>query len=137
MDQPYFAQWQPSYSVGHRVLDEQHKKLLDLCQQAIQCMSDDSRDGLDLFHDILNDLSSYVNEHFRTEEALLALCGYPQLEQHKEEHTDYQLKLTDFLLSATLGEINKEGLHHYLSHWWSEHILGSDRQYTAAVQGFR
>jgi hemerythrin len=135
MDQQAFTQWRPAFSVGNSVLDNQHKKLLRLCQQAIECMADDSREGLEQFHDILNELAEYVDQHFRAEEALLKACAYPLLERHKEEHLQYQLRLTDFLLSATLGEINKAGLHHYLSAWWSEHILGSDKQYSGFIQG--
>lgn len=135
MDQQLFTQWQPNFSVGNPVLDAQHKKLLSLCKQAIECMSDNSREGVSLFHHILNDLSEYVDQHFQTEEALLKASGYPLLDKHKEEHLEYRLKLTNFLLSATLGEINKAGLHHYLSGWWSDHILGSDKQYSGFIKG--
>ena len=134
MERVFFAQWKPSYSVGNSMLDDQHKKLLGLCAKAVSCMSDDSREGVSQFHDILNDLADYVEKHFRTEEAVLRECGYPLLERHREEHLEYQVKLTDFLVSATRGEINKAALHNYLSHWWSDHILCSDRQYAGSIK---
>lgn len=135
MDQRYVPQWQPNYSVGDPLLDDQHKKLLSLCQEAVSCMSEDGSEGNSHFHSILNELADYVNQHFQTEEAILDRCSYPLLDHHRKEHLEYQIRLTDFLLSATLGEINRDGLHHYLSQWWSEHILGSDKQYAEYIKG--
>lgn len=134
MDQRFFVEWQPSYSVGNPVLDEQHQKLLTLCKKAVLCMSDNSPDGVRLFHDILSELSDYVRTHFQTEEALMKECGYPQLVQHQRDHDKYHDRLTDFLVRAGRGDINRDGLHHYLSHWWSDHILGSDMQYVDAIK---
>lgn len=135
MEQESLQRWQPSYSVGHPMLDEQHKKLLSLCAQALSCISDESRTGVAEFHTILNTLVDYIEVHFKTEEALLAACGYQFLDQHREEHLEYRVKLTDFLFAATLGEINRPALYQYLSQWWSEHILGSDRLYTDSIRG--
>jgi len=135
MDQLFFVEWQPSHSVGNQVLDDQHKKLLSLCKKAVLCMSDESPEGVRLFHDILSELSDYVRTHFRTEEALMRACGYPQLPQHQREHDKYHDQLTDFLVKAGRGDINRDGLHHYLSNWWSEHILGSDKKYVESIKG--
>jgi hemerythrin len=133
VEQQPFPQWKFGYSVGNSTLDEQHKRLLHLCKQAVSCMADETKEGTRQFHDILNELAAYVDKHFRTEEALLRKCGYPLLDQHAEEHLEYQKKLTDFLWSATLGEINKAELHRYLSIWWSDHILGADKRYSSFI----
>jgi len=135
MDQKYFVEWQPDFSVGNDELDEQHKKLLGLCKMAVSCMADESPEGTLLFHDILNELSGYVRTHFRTEEALMKACGYPLLAQHQREHDKYHDRLTELLVKAGRGDINRDGLHHYLSNWWSNHILGSDKQYVESIKG--
>lgn len=121
--------WQPNYSVGNPVLDEQHKQLLRICNQAIECMDSDTPESRAAFHLILNDLFNYTENHFRTEEGLLEKFNYPLLDEHKAEHLAYQEKLTDFLLEATQGKINQAALLNYLSAWWREHILCSDKQY--------
>lgn len=121
--------WEPSFSVGNQILDEQHKKLLSLCNQALECISIDSLESRALFHSILNDLVAYTETHFRTEEGLLTQSHYSQLDAHKAEHTAYQIRLTDFLLDATIGNVDREGLQQYLSTWWREHILEQDMQY--------
>lgn len=134
MENLNFTEWQPNYSVGNWLLDSQHKQLLSLCQQSIYCMDDESVEGVSQFHIILNELSEYVDIHFRSEEVILKECNYPLLARHKEEHLAYQEQLSDFMVAATMGEINKQGLVHYLSQWWSEHILCSDKQYMNSIQ---
>lgn len=137
MGQRSFPQWQPGYSVGNWVLDNQHKKLLILCQQAIDCRSEAGDEGNFRFRILLNDLLDYADEHVRTEESLLRNCGFPQFERHQEEHAAYRRQLGDFLNAAGAGEIDKAGLNHYLAHWWSAHILGSDKQYSGYIQRVR
>jgi len=134
MDQRTFTEWHSGYSVGNSELDNQHKKILSLCQQSIDCISDDSREGIAKFHLILNELAEYVDQHFRTEEAFLKACGYPQLAQHIEEHFEYRRKLTELLIGATFGEVDKDSLYRYLAVWWYEHILTADKQYAAFIR---
>lgn len=134
MGQRCFPQWQPGYSVGNWVLDNQHKKLLLLCRQAIDGQADDHDEGLFRFRLILNDLLDYADEHIRTEEGLLRNCSFPLLAEHQEEHAAYRHQLASFLSAAGAGEIDREGLNRYLSHWWSAHILGSDKEYSRYIQ---
>ena len=127
---PQKMNWHSAYSVGNASLDKQHKKLLSLCNKAADCLEDDDTKGREQFHLILNDLCGYVEEHFRTEEALLVKHRYPGLTGHQAEHEVYQAKLVGLLYSAGCGMIDKEDLRRYLSDWWIHHILESDRQYS-------
>ena len=65
---------------------------------------------------------------------MLALHEYPWLEQHKAEHEVYHEKLTDFVLQATFGELDRDGLFVYLTEWWTRHILDSDMKYRDYVR---
>lgn len=133
MDHAERITWLPSYSVGNETLDRQHQQLLKLCNEAIDCMESDSLESRGAFHLILNDLVHYTETHFKTEEAILRQHDYPLLEAHRAEHLAYQVQLTDFLLEATLGKIDKPALYHYLSAWWRNHILSSDMQYSSQI----
>ena len=133
MDNVEKINWQPNYSVGNSILDEQHKQLLSLCNKAVDCMQSNSPESRANFHLILNDLANYAENHFRMEEDILARCNYPLLESHKAEHIAYQVRLTDFLLEATTGKIDKAGLSQYLAQWWRDHILCSDKQYVQTI----
>jgi hemerythrin len=126
--------WNPDYSVGNDILDRQHQKLLALCNQAVDCLEDESPEGRGQFHLILNDLVAYADEHFLTEENLLREKNYPQLSEQKAEHHFYLERISQFLYSASEGNIDKTGLCKYLSNWWSSHILESDMQYKEFLQ---
>lgn len=121
--------WNASYSVGNELLDGQHQELLMLCQRAANCLSENSDSARQNFHGILNDLANYARCHFRTEEAILERYNYPLLAEQKAEHLAYEENLTDFLVEATFGDFDREGLYRYLAHWWSHHILHSDMDY--------
>lgn len=126
-------EWTAEYSVGHAILDAQHRKLLALCRRAAESMEDSSPEGISAFHDILNDLTHYVREHFQTEEALLERCRYADLAEHRAKHVHYEEKLGDFLIDAITGAIDKASFSDYLTRWWLDHILRSDRAYSASL----
>lgn len=119
-------EWEPRYSVGHPVLDSQHRKLLGMCKAASLCLDDDSPEGTSRIHLLLNDLAVYAQTHFRTEEQILRQIDYALFEEHRAEHEDYFVSLTEILSAAAFGEIDKAGLHRYLLGWWLDHILVSD-----------
>lgn len=134
MAQLDFTQWQTCYSVENWMLNNQHKVLLSLCGQIIECVPDDGLGLLGRFSIIRNDLLESVDEHFRTEENLLRNCAYPQLLQHTEEHLESRIGLTEFLISATNPEwIDKEALSRFLAQWWFHHILESDKKFVGAI----
>lgn len=121
--------WQPTFSVGHPALDEQHRRLLRLCRDSISCLESGVVDGIEQFHVLLDELCQYGRVHFATEEALLANCNYPLLDEQKADHLEYEEKLADFLLAATFGEFDRAGVARYLSEWWTRHVLESDMQF--------
>lgn len=121
--------WKQEYSVGHPILDDQHRGFFSLCRQAEECREDLSQEGRLRFHALLNDLVLYARRHFVTEESMLAVHDYPLLEQQKAEHEAYNEKLTDFVVQATFGELDRDGLFDYLCEWWASHIMNSDMKY--------
>jgi hemerythrin len=127
--------WNESFSVGHPVLDGQHKELLALCQQAADCVEDVSLEGAEHFHMLLNDLAVYAKKHFRTEEKILSQHSYPLLNEQKTEHEEYEVWLSETLLAAMDGNSDKADVHQFLSAWWVRHILESDMRYREFLSG--
>jgi hemerythrin len=128
------VQWDDRYSVGNATLDLQHRKILELCARAIDCLDNDTDASDEQAHLILNELQSYVEIHFRTEEQILSACHYPKLAEQKAEHFEYSQQLAEFLYAATQGLIDKAGICLFLSAWWRGHILESDKQYSDYVR---
>lgn len=114
--------------VDNAMLDAQHKKLHALCLQAGQLMEDNSLASSERFHTLLNDLAIYAREHFATEEELLRRTNPALLDEHLAEHISYESQLTDLLIAACDGILEKNRLHGFLTEWWSSHVLQSDRR---------
>lgn len=119
--------WSPKLSVGHPLLDEQHKKLLLLIHRVEDLLEnlDDHRS----YHAALNDLYTASREHFKTEEMLLERSGYPDFEEHKAEHQLQLDQITEFLIAAIKGRLDRYQLHQSLTRFWHEHLPTRDMDY--------
>jgi len=124
-----FLTWDDSYSVGVTVLDDDHKRLINLINQlqtaALYHTSDE------YLKETFDALIDYTKFHFQREEALLEKHDFPGLEAHKLQHqamidevesfvTDYQQN-TDVTIAKTIS---------YLKTWLINHINGTDKEYT-------
>jgi hemerythrin-like metal-binding protein len=126
---PLKTNWESSFRVGNDTLDDQHRRLLEICNRLAECIEKEGRSSDEQFHEVLNELALYGKEHFITEEHLLSKLNYPFLADQLAEHTVYDEKLADVLIAAVHGKLEKIELQRYLTHWWVDHILGSDMLY--------
>jgi hemerythrin len=77
-------QWSNSFSVHIRKIDEEHKKWIEFYNTLCHALSE--RQDQAVLGSLLADIVNYTNYHFETEENLFCTYGYPEYEQHKEEH---------------------------------------------------
>ncbi|WP_448204203.1 bacteriohemerythrin [Azospirillum sp. sgz302134] len=121
--------WDETMSVGVGVLDDDHKKLIDMFNGLLRAgIAEKNRDSLSK---LLNDLCDYTNVHFAREEELMERQGYPDLATHKAAHryfVDEVQKLfqdnddsNEMMLRIDLILLLKE--------WLIEHIQSVDAQY--------
>jgi hemerythrin-like metal-binding protein len=88
--------WNDTFSVGVAEMDAQHRKLLILINQLVDCHA--ARDGMtsEKFHDVLSGMFDYAQVHFKAEEDYLQRIGYPQLSAHEKEHVAFVEKMTTY-----------------------------------------
>jgi hemerythrin len=127
--------WNDTFSVGVAEMDAQHRKLLILINQLVDCHA--ARDGMtsEKFHDVLSGMFDYAQVHFKAEEDYLQRIGYPQLSAHEKEHVAFVEKMTTYSMAASRGVLDCEGVDHYMREWLLSHILESDMQYRHFVEG--
>ncbi len=120
--------WNDSFSVGVTYLDQQHRKIIGMVNQLIECRRDDVRS--ETVSEILSQMMEYAREHFRNEEKILAEHEYPELDSHRIEHKTFLRDATKFCLDTMDGiSTIPHDILEYLYNWWLEHILQSDMQY--------
>jgi hemerythrin-like metal-binding protein len=130
-------QWDPTYSVGHLLLDRQHQKLLGLSNALEECAAAGQQVAQTHFHDILHELAQYAREHFHSEEELMHRSAYPDLERHKLEHAAFEQQIADWAFAATMDSVDIRVVQHYIAQWWRDHILGFDMQYKGQLDKAR
>jgi hemerythrin-like metal-binding protein len=121
-------EWNESYSVGDEKMDTQHRGLIDL----INLLDDETMTGI-----ALERLKSYVNEHFRDEETMLEAAGYPDLDEQKAQHSEFEDWLARTHRDYVTGGDPKgqmENVQAYLKTWLTNHILSSDKAYSSWVK---
>ena len=123
-----FFEWKDNYSVGIKRIDEQHKKLVSYLNDLYESMS--AGRGKAVLGGVLKDLVEYTKTHFVTEESLMALYNFPDLEEHKKKHgkmAEHVLNLNQKFVS---GEISSPiQITNFLKDWLAKHIMETDKLY--------
>jgi len=122
--------WTDNLSVGVKVSDDQHKKLIDL----INKLNDAMRVGRskEVISEIIAGLANYTVTHFATEEKYFDQFGYPGAASHKREHNDFVKKVSDFKEGFDKGNLMLSiDITKFLRDWLVKHIQGTDKKYTS------
>ena len=121
-------EWKDEYSVGIKVLDDDHKKLISLLNQFKTAY--DYHTSEEFEQQALKSLIDYTKFHFKREEELLELHNYPDYEDHKQQH---QVMIGE--VERFVEKYNQQGhealdeVSSFLSNWLINHINGTDKQY--------
>ena len=127
--------WQASYSVGIKVVDEQHMELVRLTNKLFTSCMAGNEQSKSAFLDIIHEIVDYVGYHFGTEEKIMERVNYPDHAHHKQEHTNFVRevfqKVEEFNSGKILAPLN---FVYYLRDWVLQHIAVSDKKFGAYLQ---
>ena len=120
--------WSKDYSVHNPVLDDHHKNLLKLFNDAYDLII--SQAPMENTIKLLSELKVYSIFHFNEEEKLMRAANYPDYEEHVMEHKKFIDDVTKFkkAISEQTAELNEE-IFLFLSDWLIHHIQKTDRKY--------
>ena len=125
---PNRLEWAPRHGVGNATLDAQHQTILARCNTLADCLdaADDRR-----FDETFKELMNLAREHFAAEEALLARCGYAELDDYRSEREEFDY-LADEI--ATTEHFDRDELQTFLALWWAGHIRGGASNHRAFLE---
>ncbi len=121
-------EWTGKFSVDVSIIDEEHKKLIDILNKAI--IANEHNDNIEETKDMLNDMIEYTSMHFLTEETYMLKSKFPEYQSHRNEHLDFTNKIImsyHDLISGDNQIANK--VLDYLKQWLADHIQVTDKQY--------
>jgi hemerythrin len=84
-----YVTWSNSYSIGIKIIDDQHKGLLDFVNDLFSHSTGNERDELAYFREVIQQAVQYVKNHFQTEEKLMITTNYPGYAEHKKAHDKF------------------------------------------------
>lgn len=121
-----FLDWTDSLSVGFRLLDTDHKRLIELVNK-LHDASEQGQGSASLLA-VIDALIDYSKTHFIHEETLMRKTAYPQFIPHKIEHDRLIRQIEDMRKRFAAGQI---GLSRdtivFIRTWLCDHIIKVDR----------
>ena len=123
-------EWNESYSVGVKQIDEEHKTIFSLINRLSTAISENK--GKEVLGDVLLELKAYTVTHFQTEENLMKEKGFVGYDAHKAEHDDLIEQVVDLheRFASDVKVLNVEVIG-FLVSWLNNHIAVTDKSYTS------
>ena len=124
-----FFEWTDKFSVKIESIDNQHKKLVELLNEAHDALIENKdKDAISL---IFNGLVDYTKEHFAYEEKIFNEYNYAENENHTSQHNKLAEKVLNLQKRLNSGEhIDLLEIFAFLLDWLQDHILDSDMKYS-------
>lgn len=123
-----YAEFDESLITGNKVIDEQHKELIDKINKLIVCCEENG--GRLEAIKMLGYLEDYTEFHFKAEEELQEKVGYPGIAEHKKKHEEFKKAVEE--LNEMLMEVEGpteafvQAVQKNVVEWLYDHIKGFD-----------
>lgn len=123
--------WTNDLKVGIDAVDKDHQQLTLLINRLGAGLDD-----VVTMEEIIEELVAYTHYHFRREEVIMGVCGFPGLQDHRALHREFSFQMGRIVdgWRQRRDVASLRRLQDFLLDWWAGHIKGSDRhiaEYTA------
>jgi len=122
--------WKESNNTGIPIIDEQHRGIISTINSLHYFIQ--NGDSEKILQPTLVTLKQYTLIHFKTEEAIIAKAGYPDLEEHCALHQGLAEK-TDHVYQEAITNKDHKLVLSFLRDWWLNHIVRIDSKYVPFV----
>jgi len=122
--------WSEDLACGIKIIDEQHRGLLDMINDMLSHVSGDDAQEADYFGKMVDKAVDYTQVHFGTEEDIMEKAGFDGFKDHKKAHDAFIIAVLDNIWAfQNEKRINLEGFSTFLKDWVLTHIAVMDKQY--------
>ena len=122
---PKPIEWLESFEIGHREIDQDHRKVLESLNQ-LMTASGEGRHA-DMF-EICETFRHRLGSHFASEEAILRDSGFSRLDDHAESHRHHFDNI--YAIVSSCGARCKRGQEHdcagRFAHVLVDHLIRDD-----------
>lgn len=122
--------WSPTFSVGVKLIDDQHKGLLNLVNDMFNHVIGNEEAERAYFKKVIQQAVQYVKVHFATEEKIMTHTRFPGYAEHKKAHDAFVLTVVENIREFESGnKFTLSGFTKFLKEWILTHIAIMDKQY--------
>ncbi|WP_461256693.1 bacteriohemerythrin [Treponema sp. R80B11-R83G3] len=122
--------WSNTYSMGVKLIDDQHKGLIDFVNDLFNHASGNENEERTYFALVIQQAVQYIKEHFKAEEKLMIGTKFPGYAGHKKVHDEFTLTVVKSVKDFESGKrLVLEKFAYFLKDWVLTHIAVMDRQY--------
>jgi len=124
------VKWSNTYSMGVKLVDDQHKGLLDFVNDLFNHATGDEHEEREYFKSVIQQAVKYIKEHFRTEEKLMTATKFPGYMEHKKVHDEFTLTVLKSVKEFEAGKrLVLEKFAYFLKDWVLTHVAVMDVKY--------
>jgi len=124
------VKWSHKLSCGIKLIDDQHKGLVDLVNEMFNHVNGNEVQEHAYFNRVIQEAVKYVKIHFATEEKIMLgtkFSGYPE---HKKAHDSFVLAVVNNVKDYEAGKrLTLVSFTRFLKEWILSHIAVMDKQY--------
>jgi len=125
-----YVSWSESYSMGIKIIDDQHKGLLDFVNDLFNHSTGNELEEQAYFKEVIQQAVQYIKNHFQTEEKLMITTKYPGYAEHKKAHDEFTLTVVKSVKDFESGKrLVLEKFAYFLKDWILTHVAVMDIQY--------
>ena len=123
-------EWEEKYSVGVKLIDDQHKQMFETINILIGTL--DSIPTKEKLDEIITRLVVYKKSHFETEENYFNEFNYEFKIEHEAKHLEFNEKLNSLVKECGDDSMKLAfNLVDFLEDWLIEHLMVEDQKYVA------
>ena len=122
--------WSSKLSCGIKLIDEQHKGLVDLVNDMFSHVTGNYAYEKDYFKSVIQETVKYVKTHFATEEKIMLAANFSGYTEHRQKHEDFILAVIESIRDYEAGKrFTLLTFTRFLRDWILSHIALMDKQY--------
>jgi len=125
-----FVSWSHKLTCGVKVIDDQHKGLVNLVNEMFEHVTGNYTQEKDYFNRVIQEVVKYVKEHFATEEKIMISTKFAGYAGHKKEHDNFVRTVAENVKDYQAGKrFTLSTFTRFLKDWIFSHIALMDKQY--------
>jgi hemerythrin len=122
--------WSDRLSCGIKLIDDQHKGLVELVNDMFNHATGNSIQEHDYFNIVIQEVVKYVKVHFATEEKIMIATKFSGYAEHKKAHDSFVLAAVENINDYKAGKrLTLSSFTKFLKEWILSHIAMMDKQY--------